>query len=114
MKEKIANELALPTNKQKLNSHLLFLKDNLSLVHYSIGPGEMLILQLRERGGRKSKVVARTIPIILSMFVRSILKSSINCDHCKTKISVLQVYASHRELVRETRRKDDNDLIPLK
>ncbi|CAM6101094.1 unnamed protein product [Calypogeia fissa] len=53
VKEKIANELALPANKQKLNSHLLFLKDNLSLAHYNIGPGETLTLGLRERGGRK-------------------------------------------------------------
>lgn len=53
VKEKIANELALPANKQKLNSHLLFLKDNLSLAHYNIGPSETLTLGLRERGGRK-------------------------------------------------------------
>ncbi|BBN13950.1 hypothetical protein Mp_6g07670 [Marchantia polymorpha subsp. ruderalis] len=53
VKEKIANELALPANKQKLNSHLVFLKDNLSLAYYNIGPGETLQLGLRERGGRK-------------------------------------------------------------
>ncbi|KAL3698045.1 hypothetical protein R1sor_012121 [Riccia sorocarpa] len=53
VKDKIANELALPANKQKLNSHLGFLKDNLSLAYYNIGPGETLQLGLRERGGRK-------------------------------------------------------------
>ncbi|KAJ7534737.1 hypothetical protein O6H91_12G001300 [Diphasiastrum complanatum] len=53
VKEKIANEIALPANKQKLSGRAGFLKDNLSLAYYNISPGETLLLGLRERGGRK-------------------------------------------------------------
>ena len=53
LKEKIAGEIQLPANKQKLSSRVGFLKDNLSLAHYNIGSGETLTLALRERGGRK-------------------------------------------------------------
>jgi splicing factor 3A subunit 1 len=53
LKEKIAAEVALPANKQKLSGRAGFLKDNLSLAYYNIGPGETLTLALRERGGRK-------------------------------------------------------------
>uniref|UniRef100_A0A0D6QZE4 Splicing factor 3A subunit 1 n=1 Tax=Araucaria cunninghamii TaxID=56994 RepID=A0A0D6QZE4_ARACU len=53
LKEKIAAEIALPANKQKLSGRAGFLKDNLSLAYYNIGPGETLTLALRERGGRK-------------------------------------------------------------
>ncbi|XP_068639249.1 probable splicing factor 3A subunit 1 [Aristolochia californica] len=53
LKEKIAAEIQLPANKQKLNGRAGFLKDNLSLAYYNIGPGETLTLALRERGGRK-------------------------------------------------------------
>eukprot|EP01018_Ginkgo_biloba_P023002 Gb_32888 [translate_table: standard] len=53
LKDKIAAEVALPANKQKLSSRAGFLKDNLSLAYYNIGPGETLTLALRERGGRK-------------------------------------------------------------
>ncbi|XP_057811987.1 probable splicing factor 3A subunit 1 [Salvia miltiorrhiza] len=53
LKEKIAGEIQLPANKQKLSGKAGFLKDNLSLAYYNVGPGEALSLSLRERGGRK-------------------------------------------------------------
>lgn len=53
LKEKIAGEIQLPANKQKLSGKAGFLKDNLSLAYYNFGAGEMLALSLRERGGRK-------------------------------------------------------------
>lgn len=53
LREMIAGEVQLPANKQKLSGRAGFLKDNLSLHYYNIGPGETLTLALRERGGRK-------------------------------------------------------------
>ncbi|KAL5140561.1 putative splicing factor 3A subunit 1 [Glycine soja] len=53
LKEKIAGEIQLPANKQKLSGKPGFLKDNMSLAHYNVGGGETLTLSLRERGGRK-------------------------------------------------------------
>ncbi|KAL1296024.1 hypothetical protein HN51_056807 [Arachis hypogaea] len=53
LKEKIAGEIQLPANKQKLSGKPGFLKDNMSLAHYNVGGGEILTLSLRERGGRK-------------------------------------------------------------
>lgn len=53
LKEKIAGEIQLPANKQKLSGKPGFLKDNMSLAHYNISGGETLSLALRERGGRK-------------------------------------------------------------
>ncbi|KAL6546192.1 hypothetical protein OROMI_021913 [Orobanche minor] len=53
LKEKIAGEIQLPSNKQKLSGKAGFLRDNLSLAHYNVGSGETLSLSLRERGGRK-------------------------------------------------------------
>ncbi|KAI5385625.1 probable splicing factor 3A subunit 1 [Lathyrus oleraceus] len=53
LKEKIAGEIQLPANKQKLSGKPGFLKDNLSLAHYNLSGGETLSLALRERGGRK-------------------------------------------------------------
>ncbi|CAL0316383.1 unnamed protein product [Lupinus luteus] len=53
LKEKIAGEIQLPANKQKLSGKPGFLKDNLSLAYYNFGGGETLTLTLRERGGRK-------------------------------------------------------------
>lgn len=52
-KEKIAGEIQLPANKQKLSGRAGFLKDNLTLAYYNIVHGETLTLALRERGGRK-------------------------------------------------------------
>nr|GEY76589.1 probable splicing factor 3A subunit 1 [Tanacetum cinerariifolium] len=53
LKEKIAAEIQLAANKQKLSGKAGFLKDNLSLAYYNVGGGESLTLSLRERGGRK-------------------------------------------------------------
>uniref|UniRef100_A0A5B7ALD3 Putative splicing factor 3A subunit 1 n=1 Tax=Davidia involucrata TaxID=16924 RepID=A0A5B7ALD3_DAVIN len=53
LKEKIAGEIQLPSNKQKLSGKAGFLKDNLSLAYYNVAAGETLALSLRERGGRK-------------------------------------------------------------
>ncbi|KAF3432478.1 hypothetical protein FNV43_RR27218 [Rhamnella rubrinervis] len=53
LKEKIAGEIQLPANKQKLSGKPGFLKDNMSLAYYNVGAGEILALSLRERGGRK-------------------------------------------------------------
>ena len=53
LKEKIAGEIQLPANKQKLSGKAGFLKDNMSLAYYNVGPGEFLSVSLRERGGRK-------------------------------------------------------------
>lgn len=53
LKEKIAGEIQLPANKQKLSGKAGFLKDNLSLAYYNVAGGESLALSLRERGGRK-------------------------------------------------------------
>ncbi|KAJ4804001.1 SWAP (Suppressor-of-White-APricot)/surp domain-containing protein / ubiquitin family protein [Rhynchospora pubera] len=53
LKEKIAGEVQLPANKQKISGKAGFLKDNHSLAYYNIAPGEALTLALRERGGRK-------------------------------------------------------------
>ncbi|CAK9234013.1 unnamed protein product [Sphagnum troendelagicum] len=53
LKERIAMEIALAANKQKLSGRAGFLKDNLSLAYYNIGPAEVLSLGFKERGGRK-------------------------------------------------------------
>lgn len=53
VKERIAGDVAVAANKQKLSSRAGFLKDNLSLAYYNIGPGETLTLGLKERGGRR-------------------------------------------------------------
>lgn len=53
LKEKIAGDIQLPANKQKLSGKPGFLKDNMSLAYYNVGAGETLALSLRERGGRK-------------------------------------------------------------
>ncbi|XP_059652797.1 probable splicing factor 3A subunit 1 [Cornus florida] len=53
LKEKIAGEIQLPANKQKLSGKAGFFKDNLSLAYYNVAAGETLALSLRERGGRK-------------------------------------------------------------
>ncbi|CAA6673377.1 unnamed protein product [Spirodela intermedia] len=47
LKEKIAGEVQLPANKQKLSGRAGFLKDNLTLAYYNVGPGETLTLALR-------------------------------------------------------------------
>ncbi|GAB4837560.1 hypothetical protein Ancab_002411 [Ancistrocladus abbreviatus] len=52
LNEKIAGEIQLPANKQKLSGKAGFLKHNLSLAYYNVGAGETLLLSLRERGER--------------------------------------------------------------
>nr|1WE6_A Chain A, splicing factor, putative [Arabidopsis thaliana] len=54
LKEKIAGEIQIPANKQKLSGKAGFLKDNMSLAHYNVGAGEILTLSLRERSGPSS------------------------------------------------------------
>ena len=49
LKEKIAGEIQLPANKQKLSGKPGFLKDNMSLAHYNVGGGETLTLTSREK-----------------------------------------------------------------
>ncbi|KAI4357688.1 hypothetical protein L6164_001622 [Bauhinia variegata] len=53
IKEKIAGEIQLPANKQKLSGRPGFLKDNMSLAYYNVGGGDMLSLSLRERGAEQ-------------------------------------------------------------
>ncbi|KAJ8459147.1 hypothetical protein OPV22_032073 [Ensete ventricosum] len=54
LKEKIAAaEVQLPANKQKLCGRAGFLKDNLTLAYYNIGPGETLTLALRSVVGER-------------------------------------------------------------
>ncbi|CAA7032536.1 unnamed protein product [Microthlaspi erraticum] len=53
LKEKIAGEIQIAANKQKLSGKAGFLKDNMSLAHYNVGAGDILTLSVRERGGRK-------------------------------------------------------------
>ncbi|CAO2198374.1 unnamed protein product [Urochloa humidicola] len=53
LKEQIAGELQLPANKQKLSMRTSFLKDNLTLAYYNVGPGVVINLTMRERGGRR-------------------------------------------------------------
>lgn len=53
LKEAIAAQIGLPSNKQKLNGKAGFFKDSISLAHYNVGPGDVVTLGLRERGGRK-------------------------------------------------------------
>lgn len=53
LKEKIATDISLPANKQKLTFLANVLKDSASLAFYNVGPGETVSLGLKERGGRK-------------------------------------------------------------
>eukprot|EP00897_Mesotaenium_endlicherianum_P000066 jgi/Mesen1/1005/ME000120S00159 len=53
LKERIAAEIGLPANKQKLNARAGFFKDSLSLAYYNVAPGDVVTLNLKERGGRK-------------------------------------------------------------
>eukprot|EP00658_Telonema_sp_P-2_P008314 TRINITY_DN13125_c0_g1_i3.p1 TRINITY_DN13125_c0_g1~~TRINITY_DN13125_c0_g1_i3.p1 ORF type:complete len:652 (+),score=181.59 TRINITY_DN13125_c0_g1_i3:105-1958(+) len=54
LKDKLGEQLGgMPAKSQKLKSGVAFLKDNLTLAHYNIGPGSMLELGVQQRGGRK-------------------------------------------------------------
>ncbi|XP_064080523.1 splicing factor 3A subunit 1-like [Macrobrachium nipponense] len=53
VKAKLHEETGLPPGKQKLARDGLFFKDSQSLSYYNVGPGTVIQLQLKERGGRK-------------------------------------------------------------
>jgi len=44
LKEKIAGEMGIPANRQKLTGKSGVLKDDMSLAHYNLGAGEKLTL----------------------------------------------------------------------
>lgn len=53
-KSRLADVLDLPANKQKLNREGVgFLRDELTLAHYNVGPDVVLTLGTKARGGRK-------------------------------------------------------------
>lgn len=54
LKSRLAGELGLPANKQKLaREGVGFLKDEFSLAHYNVSEDVILTLGVKERGGRK-------------------------------------------------------------
>ncbi|KAL5479911.1 hypothetical protein EMCRGX_G023512 [Ephydatia muelleri] len=53
IKVKVADELGMPTGKQKLQIGVIFLKDSNSLGFYNVTPATVVQLGLKERGGRK-------------------------------------------------------------
>lgn len=53
LKERISRALGVPASKQKLSGRAGFFKDNLTLAFYNVGPGELVTLGLKERGGRR-------------------------------------------------------------
>ena len=53
VKAKIMEDIGMPQGKQKLQHESIFLKDANSLAYYNIGPGTVIKLHLRQRGGRK-------------------------------------------------------------
>jgi splicing factor 3A subunit 1 len=54
LKEKVGEMIGgMPAKSQKLKHGTSFLKDNLTLAYYNLGPGTMLELGVQARGGRK-------------------------------------------------------------
>ena len=54
VKDKIKEALGMPPNKQKLKGPLIsILKDTQTLAYYNVTPGTVLVLGIKERGGRK-------------------------------------------------------------
>lgn len=53
IKAKIHEQVGLPPGKQKLQFGNTFLKDSNTLAYFNIGPGSVLLLGIKERGGRK-------------------------------------------------------------
>ena len=53
IKAKLHEETGMPIGKQKLQMDTLFFKDTNTLAYYNIGPGTVVNLQIKERGGRK-------------------------------------------------------------
>eukprot|EP00656_Telonema_subtile_P043013 TRINITY_DN4924_c0_g1_i3.p1 TRINITY_DN4924_c0_g1~~TRINITY_DN4924_c0_g1_i3.p1 ORF type:complete len:700 (+),score=145.02 TRINITY_DN4924_c0_g1_i3:189-2288(+) len=53
-KDKLGDALGgMPARNQKIKHRAAFLKDNLTLAHYNLGPGSTLELGVQQRGGRK-------------------------------------------------------------
>ncbi len=53
-KSRLAEVLDVTANKQKLNREGVgFLRDELTLAHYNVGPDTALVLGLKERGKKK-------------------------------------------------------------
>ena len=50
---RLHEETGMPPGKQKLQLEALFLKDANSLAYYNVRPGSVVMLQIKERGGRK-------------------------------------------------------------
>merc|ERR1719270_2451976 len=53
IKARLHEETGMPPGKQKLQLEALFLKDANSLAYYNVRPGSVVMLQIKERGGRK-------------------------------------------------------------
>lgn len=53
LKSNISDLIGMPAGKQKLLFDGIFFKDSNSLAYYNISPGMKVLLQLKERGGRK-------------------------------------------------------------
>jgi splicing factor 3A subunit 1 len=53
-KQRLSDVLDLPASKQNLSRpEVGFMRNELSLAHYNVGPEVVLTLGIRERGGRK-------------------------------------------------------------
>lgn len=54
VKEMLSAKLEMPVSKQKLrNETVSSFKDDTSLAHYNVAPGAVLVLAVKERGGKK-------------------------------------------------------------
>ena len=53
IKERVSEQLTLPAGKQKLVYDGMFIKDSNSLAFYNMNENCQVLLQLKERGGRK-------------------------------------------------------------
>ncbi|CAB3405567.1 unnamed protein product [Caenorhabditis bovis] len=53
LKQKIQDTYGMPASKQKLVSEGFFMKDNLSCAFYNLNNRSLVILQVKERGGKK-------------------------------------------------------------
>jgi len=53
VKAKIEADTGMPPGKQKLQCESIFVKDSNSLAFYNIKPSSLVLMTLKERGGRK-------------------------------------------------------------
>ncbi|CAH2217973.1 jg22574, partial [Pararge aegeria aegeria] len=53
LKNIVQRSTNMPTAKQKLQYEGLFFKDTNTLAYYNVPPAAVLLLQVKERGGRK-------------------------------------------------------------